>query len=490
MVLEYSFNGGVWVPVEKWFDVGTAWSKVNAELDISLPACFNKGKVKLRWTYVVSNGTSAYAIDDITITGIPYGGPSNSSAKSTFSWEDRTGGEIPYNVARYGSTNYYELDGVKMQWDKLQSGNANMYTQQVTPDYQSIDTYSISQQFAGAPTSTNFTKTTLHFINKSVTGLTFTLFDVDQSNNQFLDILKVVAYKNGISTPILPKKQQVQTTSTNDFVQEGTEVFFKSKTQSAGGANIDGSSPEGDVVVTFLEAIDRLEISFYNGTPPQNGKGQQGFAISDLYWRNVNMSTPETDFITQSAIGGTDVGPDPLPVTLTAFDVKKVAEGAKLDWITAAEIDNDRFVVERSQDGKTFEAIGEVKGAGNSNVLLKYSFIDKAPKHGINYYRLTQYDYDGTSETSKMVYLSVRVVPAVKANLTAYPNPTSEDLTIKTTAASANEQIIYILNSVGSVVKTVVLPKHETSAQFSVRELASGLYLVKTGKATTRFYKQ
>jgi len=41
-----------------------------------------------------------------------------------------------------------------------------------------------------------------------------------------------------------------------------------------------------------------------------------------------------------------------------------------LSWVTASEINNDKFVVERSLNGKDFENINEVKGAGNSSQEL------------------------------------------------------------------------------------------------------------------------
>ncbi|RNI31590.1 T9SS type A sorting domain-containing protein [Rufibacter latericius] len=489
--LEYSYNGGPYVPVTNWFEVGTEWSKVNAEQEIPLPACFNKGRVKLRWTYTVTNSSTTYAIDDITVTGIPYGGPNVPSATSTFNWYSRPVRETenPFTVVKYKSNNYYEQDGVLMQWDKEQFGSAAMYTQQTTYNYQGIS-FAIEQSLAGNTTSNNYTASKLYFTNKSVRGLTFTIYDVDRNSNQFLDILKVVAFKKGQSAPIYPQKNLVQTTSNNEFVVEGSTVLLKSKTQSNGGANIDNSSPEGDITVTFAETIDWVEIYYYNGAN-YSKVSHQGLAISDLSWRHTELPTPPVDFTTPSGpgdLGGT--GPNPLPITLVSFEVKKVAEGARLTWATAAEKDNDRFVVERSVDGKTFEAIGEVKGAGNSNVLLKYSFLDRSPRTVVNYYRLTQHDYDGKAETHRTIYLVIKDNPATSLTLTTYPNPATDELTIKPSASSNEDQTFYLLNAAGSVVKTVVLPKHENALHLSVRDLASGLYLVKSGKAVSKFFKQ
>src|SRR5690606_6034315 len=79
---------------------------------------------------------------------------------------------------------------------------------------------------------------------------------------------------------------------------------------------------------------------------------------------------------------------NPLPVSLMSFEGKRSPEGIVLDWKTASEKNNDRFEIQRSPDGKTFERIGTVAGNGNSSNVISYAFTDKSPGNGINYYRL------------------------------------------------------------------------------------------------------
>jgi len=47
-----------------------------------------------------------------------------------------------------------------------------------------------------------------------------------------------------------------------------------------------------------------------------------------------------------------------------------------------------------------FDAIGTVKGAGNSNALKSYSFADVTPITGNDYYRLKQVDKNGNTQYS------------------------------------------------------------------------------------------
>lgn len=86
-----------------------------------------------------------------------------------------------------------------------------------------------------------------------------------------------------------------------------------------------------------------------------------------------------------------------LPVELTEFTGFKTNEYNVLKWQTASEHNNSHFILERSSTGEFTEnnIIATITGAGNSTQIINYSYRDfDAPKK-INYYRLTQVDYDG-----------------------------------------------------------------------------------------------
>ena len=98
-----------------------------------------------------------------------------------------------------------------------------------------------------------------------------------------------------------------------------------------------------------------------------------------------------------------------LPVELVDFSVSYVEEasGVLVQWVTATEINNDFFTIERSSNGTDFEPIGTVSGAGNTAELLNYSFTDYPDFYGFVYYRLKQTDFDGVSETFAIVQVLV-----------------------------------------------------------------------------------
>lgn len=91
---------------------------------------------------------------------------------------------------------------------------------------------------------------------------------------------------------------------------------------------------------------------------------------------------------------------------------KEHAIGVILSWSTAVETNNSQFVVERSEDGgKTYAAVGTVKGAGNSTVRRNYNFLDARASAGTPKvaYRLRQFDLDGTTNLSDVFSMTRKV---------------------------------------------------------------------------------
>ena len=113
--------------------------------------------------------------------------------------------------------------------------------------------------------------------------------------------------------------------------------------------------------------------------------------------------------------------PSPLPVSLMNFGGIRDGHQTNLYWFTASEKNNDYFLVERSNDGRSFEYRGRVKGNGTTNQIKGYDFTDADQPEPVAYYRLMQVDYDGTSAYSPVIALPLRKGRSFKAEI--YPNP-------------------------------------------------------------------
>ncbi|MFN4234674.1 MAG: CUB domain-containing protein [Bacteroidia bacterium] len=159
-----------------------------------------------------------------------------------------------------------------------------------------------------------------------------------------------------------------------------------------------------------------LGLHNYNGTLaviPTNRNTSPTWATSNEAWR---FSTTCTTCV-------------PLPVELVEFDGRREEGVNKIHWTTLTEINNDFFTLERSEDAENFYEIAKIKGAGNSNTTLNYSFIDRKIANNIEYYRLKQTDFDGSFYYSHIIAISDKNIETLKVK-NIYPNPTTNDFNI------------------------------------------------------------
>ena len=105
-----------------------------------------------------------------------------------------------------------------------------------------------------------------------------------------------------------------------------------------------------------------------------------------------------------------------LPVSLIGFNATIQNGKTILDWHTLQELNNDYFTLEKSRDGETFITLADVEGNGTTFMPFNYSHTDDSPYPGVNYYRLSQTDWNGDQE-----YLGVRevynLVPTITVTL-------------------------------------------------------------------------
>lgn len=113
---------------------------------------------------------------------------------------------------------------------------------------------------------------------------------------------------------------------------------------------------------------------------------------------------------------------NPLPITLLNFTGRPINEEVLLRWSTGSESDNSHFEIVRSSDGYDWQKIGQVTGAGDSQILIDYELVDKNPLNGLNYYRLVSVDFDGTEDYSDVVAIEFA---SAEVELLIYPNPVS-----------------------------------------------------------------
>jgi hypothetical protein len=92
-----------------------------------------------------------------------------------------------------------------------------------------------------------------------------------------------------------------------------------------------------------------------------------------------------------------------LPIELNYLTVDNSNDFNIITFETVTEINNDYFTIEHSTDGTYWDIIEYVTGSGNSNLPIKYAVEHNNYINGDNYYRLTQYDYNGVYEVFDII---------------------------------------------------------------------------------------
>ncbi len=168
-----------------------------------------------------------------------------------------------------------------------------------------------------------------------------------------------------------------------------------------------------------------------------------------------------------------------LPVEMISFDAK-VMEGTsvRLDWVTASEVDNSHFIVERSIDAREYETIGVVEGKGTTNSHTSYTITDKDAYYGHNYYRLKQIDYDNSFEyfTSESVLIS----PTDRPNILIYPNPVETTTNLRVITPYEENVNLEVVNSSGSIIKVITIEKGNHNTQLDLSGYPAGRYMIFT----------
>ncbi|MBS1646781.1 MAG: T9SS type A sorting domain-containing protein [Bacteroidetes bacterium] len=179
-------------------------------------------------------------------------------------------------------------------------------------------------------------------------------------------------------------------------------------------------------------------------------------------------------------LGSIDYQKSPLPIQLLSFtaDAENNTQ-VNVQWVTASEVNNDYFTIERSRDGQTFYELNTLKSKapqGNSLTSLHYQLYDNQPFSGTSYYRLKQTDYNGKSEAFNIV--SVNINSDNKNLFNVFPNPNNGVFTVQY-AGGGNTVSIQIYNTLGSLLmeKEEVITNNNYSTLLNT--LDAGVYVLR-----------
>jgi hypothetical protein len=280
----------------------------------------------------------------------------------------------------------------------------------------------------------------------------------------------------------------------------GLEVYFN----AAGAGSINAG---GNLAATFNIVYDTWVMNsvivdldndvaeyWYNGAMVYQWQwtlGASGTPIALSLEANDFFGAAATDEMYVDDYTVTDL--TNVPVELTSFTASTNNLGqVELNWNTATETNNRMFEIERKDAQNNFATVGFVNGSGTSTQPHSYTFVDKNVNSGTYTYRLKQIDFDGRSEYSNNVEVSVSG-PATFDLSQNYPNPFNPTTSITYNVPQSGNVTLAVYNTIGQQVAMLVngnVTAGIHTATFNAKSLPSGAYFYKLQQGSSVMVKK
>ncbi len=285
-----------------------------------------------------------------------------------------------------------------------------------------------------------------------------------------------------------------------DDITTGEWNFFAGVIDDAGGPDITQRFYLNGDLISSSTDNNTQAIDYYTGTYElaiggiYNGGINNEFqgTIDELRIANVVRSEDYlrtevrntacvSNYMTIAGISGLTCTDVTLPVVFKEFNAQKSVHEVTLNWVTASEENNDYFTVEKSTDGKSFRALSNIDGAGNSNSLLHYQYVDRAVNNQMVFYRIKQTDFDGSFKYSKVEKVLGQAQNS--AQFSVFPNPSLDNrFTLNISGMGEGAALVYVRNLSGQILHRVIV-KPQTNAdriqeELHLDDLAKGTYIL------------
>ena len=167
-----------------------------------------------------------------------------------------------------------------------------------------------------------------------------------------------------------------------------------------------------------------------------------------------------------------------LPVELLSFTLSPKEDEIRLNWITASEIDNAGFELQRKTDQDAdFSPFAWIKGNGTSNQVNTYQYSDKAVEANTTYYyRLKQVDFDGSFSYSE---IRAGRINKSQQGFVVSPNPVADLLNIELNNANTHPFYLDLMNAEGQILLRKQIINSLPSQQLNCSALPAGVYFLR-----------
>ncbi len=242
------------------------------------------------------------------------------------------------------------------------------------------------------------------------------------------------------------------------MIADTVSSFFNNYTTFKWQRSVDGGANWTDVTgVTTLPDTNHY-ITTYTVPPASTTLADSGnlyrvvvaTTVANLTNPNCNISDGTT--ITLHVLDCSIV----LDADLLSFNGKLVNSKANLSWSTSHEDVPVKFIIERSDDGRTFFKGGELSGYNNGDNVNYYSFIDPQAVADRSWYRIQMVATNGKKKYSSIILLSNKMIDFDLTNLiNPFAGNLSFDVTVAENSVIATE-LIDISGKTVSLMKQMV----------------------------------
>ena len=209
-------------------------------------------------------------------------------------------------------------------------------------------------------------------------------------------------------------------------------------------------------------------------------------ALGNNIYQFAGVSAIENNF--RFTLGTIDTNQTALPLDLIDFTAK-VSDNKRVEltWITSMASGDDLFTVMRSKNSRDWkEYTGNIITKENFQDKLRFHTIDTNPYDGISYYRIKQTGLDG-----KIIFSPIKKVNITNKgdDIRLYPNPASDKLIIEGNNSDLKDIRIYDSSGHDVTAQVYIYSKNNSRILMDISGLSTGVFFIKTGKSTKRFYK-
>jgi hypothetical protein len=171
----------------------------------------------------------------------------------------------------------------------------------------------------------------------------------------------------------------------------------------------------------------------------------------------------------------------PLAINLNSFEVSNSGDDIVVNWATSSEKENQYFKILRAGTDLIFEEIGQVLSQGDSESAQDYSFVDRNPLNGINYYQLASVDFNTQITLSDIRSIDKK---GTSKDISISPNPSSGSFTLSLILPESGDYSITIVSTEGKMISQQIinLTKGSQAIPYSKLSLQKGTYLVRAQK--------